>query len=84
VAESPCVCPVCGGILKLSDRICGACGAKTYTLCPFCGRETFILGNCRHCRKSLYVVCPREDCRKLQIISGDRRCISCGEKLLEK
>ena len=82
VYESVCTCHVCGTKLKLSDRTCGVCGVQTYTVCPFCGRETFIQGNCRYCRRSLFVTCPNGTCRKIQLITDDRSCSSCGAALL--
>jgi len=77
-----CICHSCGAKLKLSDRTCGVCGAQTYTVCPFCGMETFIQGNCRYCRRTLFVTCQNEACRKLQLITNDRACNSCGTPLL--
>lgn len=76
-----CACHVCGAKLKLSDRICDACGAQTYTVCPYCGRETFIQGNCRFCRNSLFVTCPNADCLKLQLYTDARICKACGTPL---
>ena len=81
VRKSLCTCHSCGAKLKLNDTTCVACGARTYTLCPFCGRETFIQGNCRYCRRTLFVTCQNEACRKLQLITNDRTCNSCGAPL---
>jgi len=79
--KSICTCHLCGAKLKLSDTACGSCGARTSTVCPYCGRETFIQGNCRYCRRTLYVECQNEACRKLQLITNDRTCNSCGAPL---
>ena len=76
-----CMCHACGQKLKLSDRVCASCGAATYAACPFCGRETFIQGNCRYCRNSLFVTCANQNCAMLQLISPDGLCRACGSVL---
>ena len=76
-----CTCHACGAKLKLDDKTCVVCGAQTYTVCPYCGRETFIRGNCRYCRRSLFVICQNVTCRKLQLITSDRSCNFCGMAL---
>ena len=77
-----CICPACGEKLKLSDKTCCACGTVTFIDCPYCGKETFALGNCRNCRKSLYVICSSKDCGKVQIMTGSSVCAFCGAELV--
>ena len=72
------LCPACGVKLKLCDKVCYACGARTYIACPFCGKETFIRGNCRYCRKSLYIACPNKSCGNQQLITHNGICKTCG------
>jgi len=71
-------CHACGQPVRLTDTICPHCGVRLTIICPGCGRETFIQSNCRRCGKSLFVVCPSAACGRIQLISPDGACRTCG------
>lgn len=82
--EKQCVCHMCGKPVKYNDRGCGHCEAPLTINCPSCNRETFISGNCRYCRVSLYITCPNETCGKIQLATPDGLCRFCGTKIFRR
>ncbi|MFO7811246.1 MAG: hypothetical protein R6V47_07760 [Candidatus Delongbacteria bacterium] len=78
--KGPTRCPVCRNPISSDYKVCAGCGLELKTVCPECGKETFLGDYCEHCDVRLLVVCTNKKCGHEQPPIGDK-CLKCGKPL---
>lgn len=74
-------CPKCSNPIQKNWKICSSCGIKLVAVCTKCGRETATAFKCEHCGAPVLVKCSNRKCLEIQILTKERKCIRCGNKL---
>jgi len=77
------LCPACLRPIQKGQALCDSCGRSLYTICPFCGRETFVGQACTACGQSLMVRCANKRCGAEQFFENTK-CTACGKKIKNK
>lgn len=75
-------CPTCLKPIQKGQRICSECGRSLYTVCPHCGKNTFVQDKCEACGGSLMIVCANRRCGAYQFFEN-KKCTACG-KIIKK
>ena len=76
-------CPACLRAVEKGQRVCAGCGRPLYTVCPACGKRTFVQERCEHCGAGLMIRCVNKRCGELQFFEN-ARCTACGKKMKQR
>lgn len=74
-------CPKCQNPIQKDWKVCSSCGIKLRAICIKCKKETFTAKTCQNCGEPVLIKCNNRKCLEVQILTAERKCIKCGNKL---